>query len=527
MNLKKSKDRAKNYSNRNNMSDKSSNNKRIAKNTLLLYVRSIVVMLVSLYTSRVILHALGIEDYGLYNVIGGVVALFSFLRTSMTKSTQRFLNVEMAKGNGRLKETFSVSLTIHILIAVIAIALAETAGLWFLNSYIQIPEGRELAANVVYQSTVISLVLTIVSVPYNASIIAHERMGYFAVVSIVDCFLKLGICYIIMIGSFDRLILYGWLMMGATLVNVLMYAFYCFKRCPETSLRLMYDKDLFKEMLGYTTWTVVGQVAIVGTNQGNNILVNMFHSVTANAAMGVASQVNGAVVSLTSNFQTAFNPQITKSYAAKDFDYLKFLVYSTSKISYYMLMIVCLPLMFNINTILGIWLKEVPLYAGTFCILVLCNSILNALSAPFNFSVLSSGKIKWFQIVTSLVYLSDLVVVYFLFSYGFPPYTALAVKVSIMVVILYVRLFFANREVECINLASYFKEVLNPLVIVTMISVGVGVISFHFCQSIVAYIIATIGLVAVSCVAIYFIGLSRKEQQQINKLISKINRKYS
>lgn len=507
------------------MSDKSSNNKRIAKNTVLLYIRSIIVMLVSLYTSRVILHALGIEDYGLYNVIGGVVALFSFLRTSMTKSTQRFLNVEMAKPDGRLKETFSVSLTIHIIIAVIALILAETIGLWFLNTYIQIPEGRELAANVVYQSTVISLVLTIVSVPYNASIIAHERMGYFAVVSIVDCFLKLGICYIVMLGGFDRLIMYGWLMMGVTLVNVLMYALYCFRKCPETSMQLLYDKELFKDMLGYTTWTVVGQVAIVGTNQGNNILVNMFHSVTANAAMGVASQVNGAVVSLTSNFQTAFNPQITKSYAARDFDYLKFLVYSTSKISYYMLIIVCLPLMFNIDTILGIWLKEVPLYAGTFCILVLCNSILNALSAPLNFSVLSSGKIKWFQIVTSLVYLSDLVIVYILFSFGLPPYTALAVKVSIMIAILFVRLYFANREVECINLSSYLKEVLIPLFIATIISVGFGLVAFNISNGIVGYVVATLGLIIVSCLAIYFIGLSKQEQKQIIKLISKIKRK--
>lgn len=482
-------------------------------------------MLVSLYTSRVILHALGIEDYGLYNVIGGVVALFSFLRTSMTKSTQRFLNVEMAKPEGRLKETFSVSLTIHIIIAVIAFILAETIGLWFLNTYIQIPEGREFAANVVYQSTVISLVLTIVSVPYNASIIAHERMGYFAVVSIVDCFLKLGICYIVMIGGFDRLIMYGWLMMSVTLVNVLMYALYCFRKCPETSMRLMYDKKLFKDMLGYTTWTVVGQVAIVGTNQGNNILVNMFHSVTANAAMGVASQVNGAVVSLTSNFQTAFNPQITKSYAARDFDYLKFLVYSTSKISYYMLMIVCLPLMFNIDTILGIWLKEVPVYTRTFCILVLCNSILNALSAPLNFCVLSSGKIKWFQIVTSLVYLSDLAIVYVLFVFGLPPYTALAVKVSIMAAILFVRLFFANREVECVNLSSYLKEVLIPLAIATIISVGFGIVVFCICNGFMDYVVATIGLIIVSCLTIYFIGLSPKEQKQVNKLLFNIKRK--
>ncbi|MCF0206771.1 MAG: oligosaccharide flippase family protein, partial [Bacteroidales bacterium] len=349
----------------------SSRNKRIATNTFWLYIRSLIVMLVSLYTSRVILDALGVEDYGLYNVVGGVVGLFSFLRTSMTKSTQRFLNVEMVNPLGRLKDTFSVSLFVHVIIAVVALFLLETVGLWFLNNYIQIPSGREHAANMVYQSTVFSLILTIISVPYNASIIAHEKMGYFAIVSIVDCLLKLLICYLILVDGFDRLILYGWLMLGVSFVNFLMYVAYCLIMCSETSFRLLYDKALFRDMFSYTTWTVVGQAAIVGTNQGNNILVNIFHTVTANAAMGVANQVNSAVVSLTSNFQTAFNPQITKSYAAKDYAYLTSLVYTTSKISYLLLLIVSLPLMFNVEDILNIWLKEVPQDAGVFCIWVL------------------------------------------------------------------------------------------------------------------------------------------------------------
>lgn len=506
------------------MSDKSANNKRIAKNTLLLYLRSFIVMIVTLYTSRVILHALGIEDYGLYNVVGGVVALFSFLRTSLTKSTQRFLNVAMARQEGRLKDTFRVSLTIHVIIAVVAILLAETIGLWFLNNYIQIPEGREFAANIVYQTTIISLVLTILSVPYNASIIAHEKMGYFAVVSIVDCVLKLAICYAIMQDSIDRLILYAWLMMGVTLVNALMYALYCFKKCPECGIGLKYDKQMFKEMLSYTTWTVVGQIAIVGTNQGNNILVNMFYSVTANAAMGVATQVNAAIVTLASNFQTAFNPQITKSYAVRDFDYLKFLVYCTSKISYFMLFLVSLPIMFNIDAILGIWLKEVPLYANIFCILVLCNSILNALSTPLNFSVLSSGKIKWFQIVTSLVYLSDVIIVYLLFSMGCPPYTALAVKVSIMVAILFVRLYFSNREVECINLRTFAKDVLIPIIGATLLCVSTGFILFRMGNSISQRVIASFILVAFSLAIIYLIGLSEKERQQLFKLVKKVKK---
>lgn len=500
------------------MNASSSNNRRIAKNTVLLYLRSLVVMVVALYTSRVILKALGIDDYGLYNVIGGVVGLFAFLRTSMTKSTQRFLNFEMARPEGRLKDTFSVSLTIHVLISAIALVLCETVGLWFLNRYIQIPEGREFAANIVYQSTVISLFFTIISVPFNASIIAHERMGYFALVSVIDAFLKLGICFLIQVGNADRLIFYGWLMMGVSVVNFLLYVVYCLRHCPETGFRLKYDKPLFKEMLGYTSWTVVGQAAIVGTNQGNNILVNMFHSVTANAAMGVANQVNHAVVSLTSSFQTAFNPQITKSYAAKDYDYLKFLVYSTSKFSYYLLFLISIPICFNIDWILSVWLAEVPAYSGIFCILILCNSILNALSAPFNLCVLSSQDIKWFQIVTSIVYLSDLPILYALFSLGLPPTTALYVKVGVMSVILFVRVYYASRQVSSIGFCSYLKEILLPLCLVTLPTVLFGLLLFRHCGAI-GDLVKTLILLAFSFLLTATVGLSGRERKQIAKLI--------
>lgn len=502
-------------------SQHSSNNKRIAKNTLVLYIRSFVVMIVALYTSRVILTALGIEDYGLFNVIGGVVGLFAFLRSSMTKSTQRFLNFEMAQPNGRLKDTFSVSLTIHVIIAVIALILAETIGLWFLNTYIQIPEGREFAANMVYQATVVSLVFTILSVPYNASIIAHEEMGYFALVVVIDAFLKLAICFLIMIGDSDRLIIYGWLMMGVNILNFVLYAVYCIIRYSETGFRLMYNKFLFREMLSYTSWTVVGQMAIVGTNQGNNILMNMFHSVTANAAMGVANQLNHAIVSLTSSFQTAFNPQITKSYASKDYDYLKFLVFTTSKISFFLLTFVSIPVAYNIDVILSIWLDIVPKYSKTFVVLILCNTILNALSAPLNFTVLSSGKIKYFQIVTSVVYLSDLVFVYVLFSMGLPPATALVVKVSVMVAILCVRLYFANREVSCINGMNYLKEVVIPLFTCSIIAILLGHLLFAHVDDMLMRVVMTIVLMIATLLIIFFIGLSQKERMMVKTVIIK------
>ena len=502
------------------MPSNSSNNKRIAKNTLVLYVRSVIVMIITLFTSRVILRSLGIDDYGLSNVIGGVVALFSFLRTSMTKSTQRYLNVEMALPHGKLNETFCVSMNIHVVIALFTFFVAETIGLWFLNSYIQIPEGREFAANIVYQSTVLSMVFMIVSVPYTADIIAHEEMGFFAVVSIIDAVLKLVIAYLIVYGS-DRLVLYGILMGAISLLNLLMYYAYCRWKYEESKYRIYHNKEMTKSMLGYTSWIVVGYAAVVSTNNGNNILINMFHTVTANAAMGIASQVNGAVVSLTSNFQTAFNPQITKSYAAKEYGNLKNLVFSTSKISYFLLTFVSIPIAFNIDFLLNLWLEEVPENTNIFCILILCNSILNALSAPLNYTVLSSEKIKWFQIVTSLVYLSDLVIVYAFFLFGAPAVMALIVKVFVMPIVLYVRLHFFCRIVDSISQWSYFREVLLPLFFTTILCISCGYCTFYILNRGAYVILANIILIIFSSVTICLVGFSKKERESLMGVIAK------
>lgn len=479
-------------------------------------------MLMWLYTSRVILQALGVEDYGVSNVVGGVVGLFAFLRTSMTKSTQRFLNVEMTKTDGKLNETFCTSLNIHLFIGLIALIITETIGLWFLNTYIQIPEGREFAANIIYQSTILSLIVTIVSVPYSADIIAHEEMGYFAVVSIVDAILRLAIALLIAHSNGDRLIFYGVLMAVISIVNLLMYIVYCRVKYEESKYHMMLDKQLTKDLFGYTTWTVVGQAAVLGTNQGNNILLNMFHGVVSNAAMGVAQQVNGAVSTLTSNFQTAFNPQITKSYASKDYDYLKKLVYATSKISFFLLVVVSLPIMFNISFLLNLWLDEVPPYAEVFCILILCNSILNALSAPLNYTVLSSGKIKWFQIFSSFAFLSDLIILYPLFLLGFPPATALCVKVVSMILVVFVRLYFAQREVECINIYSYTRQVLMPLALSTGLSIIAGCVLFNLSTNLCQTVLATLGLIVTIILNIMLFGLSKSERGLIIKVMRRI-----
>jgi len=504
-----------------------SNTKRIAKNTIVLYIRMIVVMLITLYTSRVVLKALDVDDFGLYGVVGGVVGLFAFFKTSLGKATQRFLNVEMVAEEGDLKTVFRTSFTIHILVAAIMFIVAETVGLWFLNAKINIPEGREFAANIIYQTTIISVCISMLEIPFSADIIAHEKMSFFAVVSVLDAVLKLAIAFIIMADSGDRLILYGILMMTITIINVLLYFFYCKRKFFEINLRLCFDKKRFKEIFSFVGWTFVGQVAIVGCNQGNTILVNIFHSVAANAAMTVGVQVSNAVNNLSGNFQTAFNPQITKSYAEGNYNYLKFLVFTTSKISYCILFIVALPIIFNIDFVLDIWLDKVPELSNIFCILCLANGILNALSAPLNFCVMASGRIKWFQIVTALVYLSDIVILYALFKMGLPPETAMWVKVSIMVFILFVRLYYAHREIECIDFKTYLRQVLTPLMLVSLVSVFIGLALQPLFNDLIKRIVFTTILVLVNIVLIWFVALSKSQRMSLINMISKNRNKHA
>ena len=505
------------------MTNHSANNKRIARNTIILYIRMLVVMGVTLFTSRIVLQALGVEDFGLYNVVGGVVGLFTFLRTSMEKCTQRFLNVEMAKKNGRLNEIFCMSMSIHITIMIFALLLAETVGLWFLNSAINIPDGREFAANIVYQSTLFSLCCTILSVPYSACVISHEKMSFYALISVLDAFMKLAIAYMARNSSADNLIIYGILMACISFVEFLMYVFYCKKEFIEAKYRIFFDKTLFKDMLGFAGWNLVGQATVLGVNQGNSILVNIFHSVTANAAMTVGNQVNNAVVALSANFQTAFNPQITKSYASNDISYMRSLLYGTSKLSFLLLIIITLPIFFNIDFILSLWLKTVPTYSSIFCILSLCCGIINALSTPLNFCIMATGDIKWSQIMTALVYLSDIVVLYALFSLGLPPATAMSVKIAVVSLVLLVRLYYVHKAIPEFDIKDYTAHVILPLGLFSIICLLMGFILYSTeSRNLISDIFSAFVLFFISITCAYYIVLNKLERNTINEQIKKI-----
>lgn len=498
----------------------SGNNKRIVKNTIVLYARMAVVLLVSLYSSRIILQALGIDDYGLYNVVGGVVLMLGFLKSSLTSATQRFLSFEMGYNNGnRLKDVFSVCLSTHIFIAFIILLLAETIGLWFFNSQIRIPEGRELAANWVYQFTVFSLAVSVIIVPYHACVISHERMSFFAWVSILDAVLKLGFAYALMLSSTDRLILYGGLMMLTDFINLWLYWIYDRKHFEETKYRFFWDKDLFKQIFSFSSWTICGQLAMVGSAQGKSVLINIFYSVSANAAMGVAHQVNGALVSLTSNFQTAFQPQLTKSYAAGDYDYMNSLIYNASKISFFLLFIVSLPFMLNIDWLLSIWLTEVPDYSGTFCVLYIIASILNALATPLWISIFATGKIRNYQIALSIAYTTEIVIIYVLFTLGFPPTTAMAVKVFLNATMVVLRLIYTKVEVKSFSALGYFRKVLLPIMTSTFLTLVVALVLYRLANTIWQQLIMSFIIFIVSVFSAYYIGLTQSEQLSVKEIV--------
>lgn len=499
----------------------SSHTKRIAKNTFVLYLRMIVVMLITLYTSRLVLQTLGIDDFGLYNVVGGVVGLLTFFQGTMNKSTQRFLNTSMVKGDGTLSSIFATSITVHLLIVALFLLLGETVGLWFLNVKIHIPEGREIAANIVYQASLLTFCTAIISTPYTAAVIAYEKMTFLAVVSIVDAILRLCIVILLFNSTSDKLVWYGVLLLIIQFLDFLMYFLFCRKKYTILKFKLSFEKDNIKKIFSFVSWTLVGQFAVVGCNQGNVVLVNMFHSLAANAAMSVGHQVNNAITNLTTNFQTAFNPQITKSYAERNFDYLSKLVNTTSKMSFCILFVVALPIAFNIDWILDIWLDIVPSLSNSFAILFIVNGIVNAISMPYTYTVLSSENIRNFQLVTAALFMLDLPIAYFLFKMGFPPVAVLWVKIGVMITMLFVRVFFASRVVRKLSIGYVCKNVFIPIFVTAVISVVVALLLYGFANSLGSRLLLTIPIEIICLSLVWFVCFVKEERATLINIIMK------
>ena len=424
------------------MPEISSTNKRIAKNALLLYFRMLFMMLVSLYTSRVVLATLGVEDFGIYNVVGGVITMFSFFNGAMSSSTQRYITFELGRGDfDQLQKVFQTSVNIHLLVALLILFLGETIGLWFFYEKMVIPASRMTAAFWVYQFSIITMMVMIVSVPYNAAIIAHEKMSIFAYISILEVLLKLGIVYLLYLTRSDKLIMYAALLCATQLLIRIVYGHYCSCHFKEVRYYWGWDLKLFKEMLYFGGWNLWGGFATVLFSQGINILLNMFFGPFVNAARGIAVQVQGAVTQFSTNFQTALNPQITKSYALGDFTYMHSLIFRSSKFTFLLLAVISFPILLETEMILQLWLNMVPAYTVVFVRLMLCITIIDAMGGAFMVAAQSTGRVRFYQSVVGGILLAIVPVSYVVLRLDLGVYS-LFISVSVLLHFLFVCLLF-------------------------------------------------------------------------------------
>ena len=500
------------------MDSHAENTKRIAKNTLMLYVRMLFSMLVSLYTSRVVLNTLGVEDYGIYNVVGGFVAMFSLISNSLSASVSRFLTFELGRGDmERLKETFSTSLMIHLALAGIVFILAESIGIWFLNTQMTIPEERLYAANWVFQASIISFMFGLCSVPYNASINSHERMTAFAYIGMLDVVLRLLIVLFIAYSpfNFDRLIVYSLLLVTVSMLLQCIYLWYCRKNFEECRFKLHFNKSYWKEISSFAGWNFIGATSGLLKDQGVNVLLNLFLGPVVNAARGISVSVNTAVSGFAGNFMAAINPQITKSYASSDRIYMFSLVERGARFSFYIILLFALPIIFETDFILTLWLKHYPAHTVNFVRLILLLSLCEVLSNTLITLQLATGKIRNYQLAVGGMQLMNFPVSYICLKIGFPPESTLITAILISLLCLCLRLIFL-RSMVGLSIKQFLRNVCCNVWGVLIIASILPLLLYSNLQEGWERFIAIV-VVSLLCVglSVYFIGCSAAERRFI------------
>ena len=498
---------------------------RIAKNTLLLYLRMLFQLGIALYTSRAVLNALGVIDFGIYNVVGGIIVIFSFLNNAMASSTQRFLVYHLGTNDSRkLKQIFSSTIIIHFVMAVVVVGLAEIMGLWFLQAKMIIPMERLEVAKWVFHLSVISSAITILSVPYNAAIIANERMGAFAAISIIETLLKLCVAIFISFCNGDRLLWYAGLLLGVSVIVRTIYGVYCSKSFPEAKLIFpRNNKLLYKEMTSFAGWSLVGNLSVVGYTQGINLLLNIFFGPAINAARGIAVQVQNAVYGFVRSFQTAVNPQITKSYAIGDLKSMHLLIYRSSKLSFYLTLMLSLPIIIETPYVLSLWLNIVPDYTVAFCRLTFISCMIESISNPFMIGASATGKIKKYHLIIGSILLLIVPVSYIFLKLGFEPIIVYIIDILIQFIAQIIRLFLC-RHLFSLNILFYIKDVISRIVGVAVLSVVFSLLIdslFIEINFINAIVVAFFSFISV-CVVSYVIGLTKSERTFFNNKMLKI-----
>lgn len=492
-----------------------SNSGRIAKNTLALYGRSLLVLAVSLYTSRIILQTLGVEDYGLYNVVGGVISMLGFLNSTMQATFQRYYNVAMGEGKeDEIKQLFRSSLTVQLLLSIIVVILGETVGLWFLSNKLVIPEGRMEAAQILYQVTIVSFVLSIFKGPFAAIITAYERMGVYALFSIIETVLKLGIVFVVQIIPGDKLIFYSFLILLIHIMDISLYIIFCIKKIPTTDIGFNWSKVYLKKMLSFSAWSTVGTLAYTLKSQGLNIVLNLFFGTVVNAARGVAYQVLNAVNQFIHSFQTAFRPQLTKLYASGDYDATMRLYYSATKLSYYLIFTISLPILLETPFILHIWLGDiVPEYAAVFTRVILLTAFVSAFANPTTAIAYATGKIKNFSIVVSFFNLMIVPVAWLFLKLGYGPTSAMLVSLAFTILVQIIRLIVvANMTV--LKVGDYMKHVILPVVLYSVLCVAAPLLlKYSLDKGWLRLLLILLVSALSSLVFVWLVGLTKTEKQ--------------
>lgn len=498
----------------------SENTKRVAKNSIFLYIRMILIMFVTLYTSRVILNTLGETDYGVYNVIAGMISMLTFLNSSITGATQRFLTFELGKSEeGDFCKVFGVALIIHVALAVIVVVLIELAGSWFLVNKLVIPSDRLSAARLVFHTATVVTALSIIQSPLNAAIIAHERMSFYAVSSVFEAFSKLGVACLLYNATCDKLVLYGSLILVVQTVLFVVYALYCRFGLENCKPRIVYDRHLFTSILSFSGWNLFGSMAWMLKGQGGNILLNMYGGPVVNAAAGISSQVTSAVRNLVSGFQTAVNPQITKNLASGNISFMIRMMNSSSKISYFLTLCIVLPLGIEADFVLQKWLVNVPDYSVLFLRISLAELLIHTLSGTLITGIMASGKIKSYQIFVGLIMMSSLLFSVFFLRDGFPICTVLVVSAAIMLFAHFTRLLFAHHILG-MSIKVYFKDVLTPIMTVSITSMLIPLYIVHNCsESWFRLFFIIVASIVSLFISVLVFGLDKDEKRLIKSFV--------
>lgn len=500
----------------------SDNNKRIAKNTLLLYFRMFIMMAVSLFTSRVILQTLGVEDFGIYNVVGGIVAMMGMFNGAMSSSIQRYLSYELGKGNQeQLRKTFNVCFFIYVFMCVVFLLAAETVGLWFLNTQLVIPSNRIIAANWVYQFSILSVINSLLVNPYNATIISHEKMGAFAYISILEVILKLIIVYVLLIVPFDRLVVYGFLFMMMSIAITMIYRVYCIRHFPESHIKWYNDKALFKQLLSYSGWNLFGSVAGVVKGQGLNILLNMFFNPSVNAARGIAYQINTQVSNFFSNFYTAVRPQITKYYAQGKLEEMMILVFQSSRCSFFLIFLLSLPIIIEAPFIINLWLGQLPEYVVPFVRIVLVITAIDAMANPIMTTAHATGKIALYQSVVGTMTIFNIPISYIVLKCGYSPVSIFVVSLIISFLCMFMRLWIVKKLMN-FPVIQYIKQVYGRVVGVTVFSSILPILLYWYFEITIwsAIMVCTVCIVS-TCTSIYSLGLTKHERLSVSMFVTR------